>query len=436
MNVSDLRGILQYIPRFRDRVFVLSVDGAIVASENFPNLLLDIAVLRSLNIRVVLVHGAGHQIRDLAERRGLHPSTTDGTSATDPETLRVSEEAAVALTHEIMQGLSTVDLRAAYANVLVAHPAGIISGVDFQMTGRVEKVDSNCLRLFLEQGIVPVIPPLGFDGEGRTYRVNSDAVAVKVAEALQASKILYLFPDPGLERSGEPVRHLSIEEAEELLRKHRPADPGQASKLEHAALACRRGIPRVHLLNGFRDEALLTEIFSNEGAGTMIYGNEYQQIRRAMKKDIRGIMALIRESVVNEELIRRTRTDIGRHLDDYWILEVDRNLVGCVALHPDPSEGKAELACLYVSRSHENQGYGRKLMAFTETLARRKGITTLFALSTQAFAYLQQKGGFTEASAEVLPAERRRKYEASRRKSKILSKELESATPQRAGRSG
>lgn len=424
MNVSDLRGILQYIPRFRDRIFVISIDGAVAASENFANLLLDIAVLRSLNIRVVLVHGAGHQIEQLAAARSASISNSDGTGPTDAATLALAIEAATRLTNDIMQGLTSVDLRAVYANAIVAHPAGIISGVDFEFTGKVEKIDVHSLRLFLDDGIVPVIPPLGFDGEGRTYRVNSDAVAMEVAEALRAAKILFLFPDANLIVEGEPVRHLSVQEAETLLRKKISAQAGQVSKLEYAARACRHGIPRVHLLNGHRDEALLTEIFSNEGDGTMIYSNEYQQIRRVMKKDVRAVMALIRQSVADEELIRRTRSEVQKQLEDYWILEVDRNIVGCVALHPYPDEGKAELACLYVSRGHENQGYGRKLMAFVEEKARERGIKTLFALSTQAFAYLRQKGGFTEGAPDVLPAARRKKYEVSGRKSKILSKEL------------
>ena len=420
MKVSDLRGILQYVPRFRDKIFVVAVDGQVVASPNFSNLLLDIAVLRSLSIKVILVHGAGQQIEQLARERGVQCTNADGTGPTDDRTLKISLEAATSVMNEVMQGLTSVDLRAAYANVVIAHPAGILGGVDYLNTGRVERVDTKPLHLFLSEGIIPVIPPMGFDGEGKTYRVNSDGIALEVAEAMQAMKILFLSPD-ACTLQGEVVRQLSIAETEDMVKRRRAqVEPKLLSKLEHAARACRQGIPRVHLLNGMQDEALLTEVFSHEGIGTMVYSNDYQQIRRIFKKDVRAVMALIRQSVQNEELVRRTRADIVAQLNDYWVLEIDRTLVGCVALHLYPEEGMAELACLYVNKNEEGQGYGRKLMAFAEQLAAEKGMRHIFALSTQTYNFFQQKGGYAEVSPDLLPAERRKKWEASARNSKVM----------------
>ncbi len=425
MKVSDLRGILQYVPRFREKTFVIAIDGEVLDSPNFGNILLDIAVLRSLNIRVVIVHGAGFQLAAAGKAQSVELSNIDGTGITDDATLDLAKQVAIGLTNEIMQGLTSVDLRAAYANTVIAHPAGILGGVDNQNTGRVERVDDRCLELFLHEGIVPVIPPLGFDGEGRTFRVNSDAIALEVAEALHAAKIIFISPHTGVVLDGNLIAQLSVPETEELLKKQRAKLPsGIASKLDHAARACRLGIPRVHLINGNLNEALLTEIFSNDGVGTMIFSNDYQQIRRIYKKDVRNVMSLIRESVDNEELIHRTRADIVARIEDYWVLEIDRRLVGCVALHAFPEEAKAELACLYVARGMENQGHGRKLMAFVENLAREKNYGQIFALSTRAFNYLQQKGGFVESTAEELPVSRREKYEASGRNSKILVKKF------------
>lgn len=423
MKVSDLRGILQYVPRFREKIFVVAVDGEIVASPNFANILLDLAVLRSLSIKVILVHGAARQIAQLAAERGVAISNADGTGITDDATLKVSIEAATNVMTEIMQGLTSVDLRAAYANALIAHPAGILGGVDQLNTGRVERVDTKALHLFLNDGIIPVIPPMGYDGEGKTFRVNSDGIALEVAEAMQAMKILFLTASSGVVVNGEIVGQLSMAEAEEFVKKKRALlDASLLSKLDHAARACRLGVARVHLLDGRHDEALLSEVFSHEGIGTMVYSNEYQQIRRVFKKDVRAVIALIRQSVSNEELVKRTRADILAHLEDYWVLEIDKNLLGCVAVHLYPDEQKAELACLYVSKNHEGQGYGRKLVSFAEQLAGEKGMRHLFALSTQAFNFFQQKGGFLEVGPEELPAERRRKYEASARNSKIMLK--------------
>jgi amino-acid N-acetyltransferase len=434
MKASDLRGILQYVPRFREKTFVIAVDGGIVSSENFTNILLDIAVLRSLSIKVVIVHGASAQIERLAIERGVTASNTDGTGITDEPTLKLALEASAQLTHEILQGLTAVDLRAAVANSIIAHPAGILGGVDYLSTGRVEKVDTRSLQLFLNEGIVPVIPPLGFDGEGKTFRVNSDGIAVEVAEALHAMKIIFLLPQDGLTLHGEIMRQLSITETEDLIRKKKVENKNLCSKLEHGARACRQGVPRVHLLNGFVNEALLTELFSRDGVGTMIYSNEYQQIRRIFKKDVGAVLALIRESVQSEELVRRTRADITARIEDYWVMEIDRALVGCVAVHSYPAEQMAEIACLHVSKSQAGHGYGRKLMTFAEGLAAGKGFTKVFALSTQAFAYFQQKGGYGEVGPDILPAERRERYDTSGRNSKILLKELPPAAVVEAAR--
>ncbi|MEK0446219.1 MAG: Amino-acid acetyltransferase [Verrucomicrobiota bacterium] len=430
MKVSDLRGILQYVPRFREKTFVVAVDGEVAASPNLGNLLLDIAVLRSLSIKVILVHGCGAQLLQLAQERGTPITSSDGTGVTDEATLRLGIEASHAVLQELMQGLASVDLRAAYANVIVAHPAGILGGVDTLCTGKVERVETGTLQTFLQEGIIPVIPPIGFDGEGRTFRVNSDAVALEVAEAMRAVKIIYLAPGGTLREGDQLVRQLSVWDTEEIARKRRAnGELSLVSKLEHAAKACRGGIPRVHLLDGTQNEALLSEIFSHEGIGTMVYSNEYQQMRRALKKDVRAVMALIRESIANAELVKRSRAELLALLDDYWLLEIDRNLVGCVAVHLYPEQELAELACLYVAKSHEGKGYGRKLMAFAEQLAAKKGAKHLIALSTQAYNFFQQKGGFLEVSPDALPPERRRKWEASGRNSKVMRKATEPVRP-------
>ncbi|QQY08844.1 MAG: amino-acid N-acetyltransferase [Candidatus Xiphinematobacter sp.] len=425
MNVAFLREILQYIPQFWERIFVISVDGSVAGSENFSNILLDLAVLRSLSIKVILVHGASVQTERLASKYKVKLSSSSGIGVTDVASLQVSIDAAMRLTSEIMQGLSAVDLRVAYVNAIIAHSAGILGGKDYQFTGRVERVDSKVLDLLLREDIIPILPPLGFDGEGHTYRVNSDAIAVEVAGELQAAKVIFLASAAAFEPKVQLPKQISASESEELVIRHQTYWPSNLiSKLDSASRACRQGISRVHILNGGVNGALLKEVFSNEGFGTMVHSDEYQQVRGIFKKDVWGILNLIRQSVKNEELVRRTRGEILAHMEDYWVLDINHSLVACVALHVYPEEVVGEMACLYVHSSHENKGYGRKLMAFIETLAKEKGLKKIYALSTQAFNYLQQKGGFRVAQAEDLPVSRREKYEASGRCSRILVKEL------------
>jgi amino-acid N-acetyltransferase len=420
---TDLRGILQYIPRFREKTFIISIDGAIVTDENFANILLDVAVLRSLNIRVVLAHGAAAQVKALADEQHVKASDLEGSGVTDAETLKLALTAANRLTHEILEGLSANDLRAASSNSVIAHPLGIIQGVDHLFTGKVERVDTELLQTLLNQGIVPVIPPLGFDGDGKTYRVNSDSVAVAVADALKAIKLIYITTYDGLVHQGELVRQLLVADLNAMLQK--PGFPPEMiSKARNAAAACNAGVQRVHIINGRVDEGLLAEVFSNEGIGTLIYANEYEQVRPAKKKDVRSIQVLTKNSVESAELVKRTRTTIEKQLGDYYIFEIDRNPVACVALHVYPELKKGELACLYVSPSHENQGIGQKLLQFVENKARESGLNELLALSTQAFTYFQSKGGFAEGTPDDLPPGRREKYDQSGRNSKVLVKKL------------
>jgi amino-acid N-acetyltransferase len=426
MKVSDLRGILTYIPGFREKTFVIALDGAIIADDNFSNLMLDLAVLRSLSIRLVLVHGAAHQILELSRQSRIPISNADGTGITDAETLKLALTAANRITHEVLEGLASNDLRAAYTNAVIAHPYGIVGGVDRLFTGRVERVDTEFLLQLLERGVIPVIAPLGFDGDGRTFRVNSDGVALEVAEALKAAKLIFVTDRNGFTKHGHKATQISVIEAEEFFKKHKGEIPeNMVSKFEHSIRACRNGVNRVHVLDGRIDEALLTEIFSNEGVGTMIYANEYQAVRRALKKDVRAIRNLIRESVEQEELVKRSRTDILLQLHDYYVFQIDGNIVGCVALHVEPDGETAELACLSVSGAHENLGIGQKLMLFAEDAAKQEGVESIFLLSTRAFNYFQQKGGYKEGTPRDLPSLRREKYEASGRNSKILVKRLE-----------
>lgn len=428
MRATDLRGILRYVPQFREKVFVVALDGAIVEDENFPNLLMDMAVLWSLNVRIVLVHGAAAQIQALAQKSASEPSDLEGSGVTNADTLQLALTAANRLTHELLEGLSSADLRGATTNAVIAHPLGILKGVDHLFTGRIERIDVEFIQKLLGSGIVPVIPPLGMDGDGHTYRVNSDSVALEVAKALGAVKLIFVTIADGLTINGTVARQVSVDELDKALQESLVA-PAQVSKARHAVAACQAGVPRVHVINGEVDEGLLSEIFSNEGIGTLVYANDYRQIRRAKKRDVRSIQQLIRASVESEELMPRSRAAIEKQLDDYYIFEVDKNPVACVALHVYPETQVGELACLCVRVGHDNQGVGRRMVQFVEDRAREAGLKSLLALSTQAYNYFQSKGGFSEGRPEDLPATRRKRYDESGRKSKVLVKALSPEAP-------
>ncbi|MEM9398617.1 MAG: amino-acid N-acetyltransferase [Verrucomicrobiota bacterium] len=428
MQPSDLRGVLSYITRFREKTFVLSIDSDVVADDQFRNLLLDITVLRSLNFKIVLIYGITSQVQSISSESDMVISNADGMGITDDNTLNISIRAAHVVGNKILQQLSEVNQRAALTNAVVAHPFGIKDGQDLLNTGRVEKVDAEFLKTLLDNGILPLVPPLGYDGEGNTYRVNSDGVALEVAEALRGAKLMYVTNHNGVEDAGKLSAQFSVEEIQQYLadeNNKREISEDLFSKLEHGVRACRNGVNRAHIIDGTKPDSLLDEIFSNEGIGTMIYANQYEAIRRAQKRDIGAILRLVKDPVHWQELLPRGRSELENYYQDWYLFEIDRNIVGCVMLHvfQDAPEC-AEMGSLVVSHAHENQGIGSKLLAFAEKKARELGVTKLFGLSTQAYNYLKKKGGYEEASYEMLPSSRRERYEVSGRNSKVLVKML------------
>jgi len=423
---TDLRGILHYVPRFQGQIFVVAVDGAIVADDNFTTVIVDIAVLRSLGIRVVLVHGIGHQLRELAALRDVPITNSDGTGVTDAATLDIAVRAASRVTHSVVEALTQNGLKCATTNTVRALPVGIIKGVDQQFTGKIERIDRDSIRDLMERDFLPVFSPIAFGPDGRSLRVNSDLLAAEMAEALQATKILYLTPQPGLEIDGKVKRDISLEALEKLLQDE-PARiaEGVRSKAAHAIKAIENGTPRVHLLDGRIYDGLLNEIFSNEGVGSLIYGNDYQQIRKAQRRDVRFIYSLTRSAVKREELLYRTLQAIEKAIEHFFVFEIDENIIACISLQPFPGDNKvAELGSLYVLPFYHNRGVGRKMVEYACLMAKERGAKKVIALSTQNFGFFSNVCGFEEGSKEDLPEARLKSYEESGRNARILVKNL------------
>jgi len=421
VNFQDLRAILQYVPQFRGATFVVALDGSVVDSPDFSNILLDLAVLRSLNINVVLVHGASAQIESLGRKRGIQLSNCDGTGVTDEVTLEVSMDAISRLSHSVMQSLTAVRIRAASTNAIQARPAGIIGGEDTQFTGTLESVDVDMLRSFLDQNILPVVEPLGFDADGRTLRVNSDVVAREVAVALNAAKIVFLSLQDPVKSWQFDSRQWSSEQAAAILEENKTRMPtGFVSKIKQAIRATRDGVPRVHLIGASRNDALLAELFSNEGVGLMIYADAYHEVRFATLADADAIYSLIRRAVEDEQLLERPRSEIVAQIKDFLVLSIDGNVVGCVAVHFYEKEKLAELACLFVKRGHNGLGYGAILVEAARKRAETLKARQLFALSTQAAGYLAKVGFVKVDDLSVLPKNRLEKWKKNNRNAVLL----------------
>ncbi|MFA5057798.1 MAG: GNAT family N-acetyltransferase, partial [Opitutaceae bacterium] len=266
----------------------------------------------------------------------------------------------------------------------------------------------------------------GFAPDGHSLRINSDLLAAELAEVLHASKIIYLAPLSGLIINTELRREISVETLRDLIKDHPETIAAEShSKAVHAVKAIETGTSRVHLLDGRVFDGLLNEIFSNEGVGTLIYGNDYQQIRKATRRDVRHIYNLTRNAVKREELIYRTQQAIEKNIEQFFVFEIDENLIACVSLttYPDKPE-LAEIGSLYVLPFYQNRGIGRKMVNYACMVAKERGATKALALSTQSYSFFISSCGFTEAEKEILPESRLKGYEESGRNSKILVKPL------------
>jgi amino-acid N-acetyltransferase len=423
---TDLRGILKYVPRFQGQIFIIAIDGSIVADENFSNLLVDIAVLRSLGIKVVLVHGISKQLQELAELRNVIISNADGTGATDPATLDIAVRASSRISHQILEGLTQNALKAVITNAVRAVPVGIIKGIDQQLTGRVDRIDKELLNELIAQQVVPLVSPLAFGPDGKSLRVNSDLLAAELAEALHATKIIFLTPNAGLEIDGQVRREISVDQLRTLLHEHpEKLNEASRSKAAHAVKAIETGTPRVHVVDGRVFDGLLNEIFSNEGVGSLIYGNDYQQIRKATRRDVRLIYNLTRSAVKREELLHRTQEGIQKNIDHFFVFEIDENIIACVTLYFYAENPKiAEVGSLYVVPFYHNRGIGKKMVEYACLQAKESGAKSVIALSTQSFGFFSNTCGFEEVGKEILPEARLKLYDDNGRNAKVLVKHI------------
>ncbi len=431
---TDLRGILKYVPQFRDHIFVIAIDGSIVDDENFANVVTDIAVLRSLNIKVVLVHGVGRQLKRAAERQGISVSDVYGEGRTDKPTLDLAIEVSGLVSQQIMEQMTLNGLKCAVTNAVRSTVVGIVRGVDQGHTGKIEKIDLPLFKSLLDMEVVPLVTPICFNREGHPLRVNSDLLASELAVRLQASKLIYLTPHPGLLLTGgEAALNIPLDELEALLdRNIDRIDERLRSKAMHAARTLEAGTPRAHILDGRVFGALLTEIFEKVGLGTMIHANDYQQIRQAKKKDAQAIFNITKNAVKSEALKQRTRQIIERDIDNYFVYEIDESIIGCASLTPFPGTKMAELAAVYVQPFYQGKGVGKKLVDYAMLEAARRGIKTVLALSTQTYSFFRDVCGFQDADVDMLPAARRQEYESSGRHSRVLYKPVKKpAAPKR-----
>lgn len=433
---ADLRGILEYVPMFRDHIFVIAFDGTIVEHENFPNLVTDIAVLRSLNIKVAIVHGIGKQLRDMAGRTGVAITDFYGEGPTDAPTMALAREASALVSQAMLEALSQAGLKCAVTNAVRATESGVIRGKDMLLTGKVEKVDTTLLKSLIALDVIPLVSPILCSREGKSLRVNSDLLAAELATALGASKLIFLTPQPGLTVDGEAELNLSLPALRDILARKNAGgiDERLLSKARCAVRALENGTPRAHILDGRILGCLLTEIFDKVGLGTMIHANDYEQIRQARKKDAQSIHNITKQGVKNEMLVQRTLQYIEQHIENYFVYEIDDSVIGCAYLREYPGAKVMEIGSVYVQPFYQGKDVGRKLVEYGALTAAKRGAAKLLALTTQSYGFFKGVCEFSDGTESDLPPVRRVELKAGGRNSKILFKKLTPAKTKVRGR--
>ena len=430
--VKWFRSATPFIHEFGERTIVIAFGGEVLTDGEMMQLAHDINVLVSLEIRVVLVHGTRPQVEDQLKQHGVVSRLVDGRRVTDDGALRCVKEANGIVRMEIEATLSTelanspmagADIRVASGNFITAKPFGVRDGVDYMHTGQVRKVDAEGIVRRLDDDEVVLISPIGFSPTGDIFNCTLEDVATSVAIALKAEKLIFLTETLGATDSKERlINELTALQAQEALNAVRYGGQTEDIRLflPCAIRAVREGVKRAHLISRHIDGALLMELFTHHGIGTMIVLEAPDCLRDAKLSDIDGIMGIIDPLVAAGVLVKRDRELIEKEIDRFVVLEHEEEIIGCAALYPFPNDKAVELACLAVNPFYRDGGRGERILGFAEKRAREKGFKTLFVLSTQTTQWFVERG-FVESDVSKLPQEKQALYNYSRR-SKIYSK--------------
>jgi amino-acid N-acetyltransferase len=436
--VPWFRSVAPHIHAYHGKTFVVGITGELVAAGKLSFFAQDMAILHAMGVRLVLVHGFRPQVNEQLAAKGQTARFSHGMRITDSVALDCAQEAAGQLRFEIeaafSQGLPNTPManstvRVISGNFLTARPVGIIDGIDFQHSGVVRKVDAAAIRKLIDIDALVLLSPFGFSPTGEAFNLSMEDVATETAIALQADKLLFLTEVPGIHETpndpDSPVdTELALADAERLLASlpppMQPTDVG--FYLKHCVKACAGGVERSHILPFATDGALLMEVFTHDGIGTMVVDEKLESLREATSDDVGGILQLIEPFERDGTLVKRDRTEIERDIANYTVIEHDGVIFGCAALYPYPEARTGEMAALTVSPQVQGQGDGDRILKRVEQRAKLMGLDSIFVLTTRTMHWFIKRG-FAQVDPDWLPEARKRKYNWDRR-SQVLVKKL------------
>lgn len=428
--VEWFRAAAPYIHAFRGKTFVIAFGGDTLLREDFVDLIHDVNLLNALGVRLVLVHGVRPQVEARLTQRGLSARYVKGLRVTDAEALACVKEAVGTVRVEIETLLSLglpntpmagAEIRVASGNYVIAQPAGVVGGIDTQFTGQVRKVNEGAIRERVSNGDIVLLSPLGYSPTGEVFNLTLEEVATTTAIAIKADKLIFLL-DHGdtVDANDARIDQLTAAEAQKMARNLPDGD--MKLYLPHAARACKAGVARVHLVSANAEGALLVELFTHGGVGTMVTRESVDILRPASIDDVGGILQLIEPLEADGTLVRRERERLEQEIGQFIVNEFDGRIVGCVALYPFTDTQSGEMACLAVNPDFRDGGRGAALLDGAVAQAKKDGLKQLFVLTTRTTHWFIEHG-FTLASPDDLPSVRKEMYNWKRR-SKVLVKTL------------
>ncbi|MFO1227027.1 amino-acid N-acetyltransferase [Roseateles sp.] len=436
--VPWFRAVAPYIHAYRGETFVVGMPGELIAAGKLNSFVQDLAIMHAMGIKIVLAHGFRPQVNEQLAAKGQPARYSHGLRITDAVALDCAQEAAGQLRFEIeaafSQGLpntpmANATVRVVSGNFLTARPVGIVDGVDFQHSGLVRRVDAAAIQRAIDTGAIVLLSPFGFSPTGEAFNLTMEDVATSTAIALQADKLVFVCESAGVpEDPNDPESavdtELALADAERMLANSPPyPSPKEAMfYLRHCARACRAGVERSHIIPFSVDGALLQEVYTHDGIGTMVVDEKLESLREATSDDVGGIIALIDPFERDGTMVKRDRNEIERDIQAYTVIEHDGVIFGCAALFPYVEAHTAEMAALTVSAEVQGQGDGDRLLKRIEQRAKSMGLESIFVLTTRTMHWFIKRG-FQTVDPEWLPEERKRKYNWDRR-SQVLVKRL------------
>ncbi|GHV12652.1 amino-acid acetyltransferase [Fibrobacterales bacterium] len=415
---GSIREVFSYIAKFKGQLFILKIEDTLLDNPQFPVLIRDIVQLHGVGIKILIVPGTRKSIDRQLAAYELQTSFHEGIRLTSAETLPLVEQASLGAAQRILSYLTANGASGIQGNWVQARSLGIVGGVDYMRTGKIERIERNIIEKLLNEGFIPILPPIGWNKLGHAYNISSTELATELCRYLVVGKLFFIGEEGGVKLVDKGIiSALNVNQAQEILAKNTNLPFAQKDYLENAIRACRTGAKRVHLLSGLSAGSILQEVFSARGNGTMVYDNEYWSLREASVDDIPDMLRIMQNYVEKGFLVSRSQDDIEAKLADFVVYVVDTAIHGCGALHAFENN-VYEIAAIAVGANYRDSGVGEQVVNFLIEKAKKQGAEKLFLLTTQASDWFYSFG-FKDGSIQDLPPSKREKYNG-KRNSKVM----------------